>query len=553
MIDPRLEAHDDNQLELKLSYMVEKDAKKQRYFVETFVFVPRTLGISPQSYSPAAFLEDTQTFVRLKTPMVALEALAKPGRAERWFSPVRGELDRLLGAGARETEPLVRHLKLLGCIYRSAMRDESHLLLQRFDALSRTSPDLAGLQARDLARALASLLEHLTGALQRVREVGARCEHAVVPPVVREVWAAVDEYIAIYAEDTVTSLVQACDGVLRHIREDSERSSHALAGIRADLAHFAVATYRYRRSRGYPSYAIPGAPNEDLPRRRRILKRIVSSVLYLDSRQNEGGTVQKDIIAGIAAAIAMLFAAVVAMWAQLEWGVFSGTFLAIAVLSYIVKDRLKDWGKRYLGKRLSGRFPDYVYEVRSPDADDVIGESREWISVTDPSGLDNEIDDLRHFDHPSSIASHGRPEVVIRYCKEVILGSDGLQKALVGVDGLNDIIRINFARLRQRMDNAIETYRIVHPTSMELVTVPCARVYHLNVILRITRGRPGHAASHLERVRLVIDQDGLKRVEPVGPHGALAEVDALMGLSFESARLVSWRQHDQRGEVGVRS
>jgi len=553
LIDPRLEAHDDNQLELKLSYMVEKDVKKQRYFVETYIFVPRTLGIGVQSYSPAAFLEDTQTFVRLKTPMVALEALAKAGRAERWFDPVRKELDRLLGANGRETEEVVRHLKLLGCIYRSAMRDEGHLLVQRFEALGRTSPELVDIQSRDLTRALEAFLDHMQHALVRVRNTGQRCEHAVIPTVVRDVWAAVDEYISVYAEETVTNLVHAADGILKRITDAAEREGHVLTKVRVALAELAVANYHYRRARGYPSFAVPGVSNEDLPRRRRILKRIVSSVLYLDSQQAEGGRVQKDIIAGVAAAIAMLFAALVAMWAQLEWGVFSGAFLSIAVLSYIIKDRLKDWGKSYLGKRLAGRVPDYVNEVKSPDGDDVIGECREWIQVTDRGSLDREIDDLRHIEHPSSVASHGRPEVVIRYCKEVILASDGLQRALVGVDGLNDIIRINFARLRQRMDNPIETYRIVHPTTFETMSVPCARVYHLNVVLRITRGRPGRSTSHLERVRVVLDQEGLKRVEPVGQHASGIDTDAVMGLAFEGATMVPWRVHEDHAGFGVRS
>ncbi len=552
MNDPRLEAHDDNQLELKLSYLVEPGVKRQRYFVETFIFVPRTLGINVQSYPASAFLEDTQTFVRLKTPTVALEALAHAGRAERWFSPVREALDLLLAATPTETAPLVRQLKLLGCIYRTAMRDEGHMLLQRFDALARLPDPQIVHQARDLARALQVMLDHLAGAHARFQETAGRCDHAVVPQVVREVWAAVDEYIAINAEETLTALVHAADELLRRIASGPARDAHPLAPVRRALAESAVSTYRYRRSRGYASYAIPGATNEDLPRRRRILKRIVSSVLYLDTQHAEGGTVQKDIIAGIAAAIAMLFAAVVAMWAQLEWGVFSGAFVAIAVLSYIVKDRLKDWGKRYLGKRFAGRFPDFVNEVRSPDSREVIGESREWINVTDPHHLDREIEEIRHFDHPSSIASHGRPESVIRYCKEVILTSEGLQQALVGVDGLNDIIRLNFARLRQRMDDPIETYRIVHPTTLETVDVPCARVYHINVVLRITRGDAKIRESHVERVRVVIDQNGLKRVEPVGPREALPQVDAVMGLAFESARLVAWRKNEAGRVVGVR-
>lgn len=538
MLDPRLEAHDANQLELKLSYLVDPGVKRQRYLVETFMFVPRTLGISGQSYGVQGFFEDTQTFVRLKTPTVALEALAKAGRGERWFSPVRAELDRLLSGGARATDDLVRNLKLLGGIYRSAIRDEGRLLLSRFVALD---DDVEGAMMREqeLCRAVGVYIEYLESALTRLRHVGSRCEHAIVPQVVRETWAAVDEYVAIYAEELATSLVQAADERLRGDRHGGESP---LGVLRERLADIAIGAYRYRRSRGYPSYAIPGAPNEDLPRRRRILKRVISSVLYLDLRHEEGGAVQRDIIAGVAAAIAMLFAALVTIWAQLEWGNLSSTFVIILVASYIIKDRLKDWGKRYIGKRLARWLPDFVTEVRTPDSDDVIGQCRESVSVVDPARIDPKVVELRHIDHPSAIASHGRPEVVIRYVREVSLESEGLQGALAGVEGLNDIIRFNFAKFRQRMDDPIEIYRIVHPTNRAVVEVPCARVYHVNLVLKITRGDKKNETSHLERVRVVLDSEGLKRVESIGGVGPVSQADAVMGVSLESAQLVAMSQ-----------
>lgn len=535
MIDPRLEAHDANQLELKLSYLVKPEVKRQRYLVETFMFVPRTLGISGQSYNAASFFEDTQTFVRLKTPTVALEALAKTGRGETWFNPIRAALDHLLGGDTKDTDDLVRSLKLLGGIYRSAIRDEGRHLLSRFVSLE-ADVEGAVMREQELARALGIFLEHLESALTRLRHVGSRCEHAIVPQEVRETWAAVDEYVAIYAEEIATGLVQACDDRRVPARE---RESGPLAPVRERLADVAVAAYKYRRSRGYPSYAIPGAPNEDLPRRRRILKRIIASVLYLDLRHEEGGTFQKDLIAGVAAAIAMLFAALVAVWAQVEWGPLSGTFIAILVASYIIKDRLKDWGKRFLGKRLARWMPDFVTEVRTPDSNDVIGQCRESVSVVDPAGIDPAIVELRHIDHPSAIASHGRPEVVVRYVKEVTLESQGLQKAMAGVDGLNDVIRFNFAKFRARMDDPVEIYRIIHPTNRTVVEVPCARVYHINVVLKITRDDGKHAQSHLERVRIVLDSEGLKRVESIAAKGTLQPADAVMGVSLESAQLVA--------------
>ncbi len=538
MIDPRLEAHDANQMELKLSYLVEPGVKRQRYLVETYMFVPRTLGISGQSYSVQGFFEDLQTFVRLKTPQVALEALAKAGRGERWFSPVRAELDRLLSGGARATDELVRSLKVLGGIYRSAIRDEGRLLSSKFLSLE---DDIEGAMMREqeLARALSVWIEHLESALTRLRHAGSRCEHAIVPVAVRETWAAVDEYVSIYAEEIATTLVQACDERLRAAGRGEESP---LVAVRERLADVAIGAYRYRRSRGYPSYAIPDAPNEDLPRRRRILKRVISSVLYLDLRHEEGGALQRDIIAGIAAALAMLFAALVALWAQLEWGPLSTTFVVILVVSYIIKDRIKEWARRSLGRRFSAKLPDFVTEIRKPDSDDVIGQLRESVSVVDPSRIDPEIVELRHADHPSAIASHGRPEVVVRYAKEVVLESDGLQKAMEGVEGLNDIIRFNFAKFRARMDDPVEIYRIVHPTNRSVVEVPCSRVYHVNVVLKITRGRNKNAMSQIVRVRVVLDAEGLKRVESIGGVGQVQTVDAVMGVSLESAQLVAMSQ-----------
>ena len=130
----------------------------------------------------------------------------------------------------------------------------------------------------------------------------------------------------------------------------------------------------------------------------------------------------------------------------------------------------------------------------------------------------------------------------MRYVKEVTLESEGLQKTMDGVEGLNDIIRFNFAKFRARMDDPIEIYRIVHPTSRSVVEVPCSRVYHINVVLRITRGRKQNVQSHLVRVRVVLDSEGLKRVESIGPGGQSQAVDAVMGVSLESAQLVAMSQ-----------
>ncbi len=503
MFDRRLEPHDSNQLELKLAYGLEANKKRQRYLVESFIYVPRTLGVGSASYDSRRFFEDTSTFVRLKTPTVALEALAKTGRAERFFEPIQSGLDGLLSGRRMKTTPLVRQLKLLGTIYRAAIRDEGRMWQTQLEEVGHDEHH----RQRDLASKLDRFADHLNAALARLRTAGERCVHAAVPPVVSETWGVVDEYAAIYAEEIATAIVATIDGI--------EGPADELTAARERLADIAIAEYRHRRELGYPSYAIPGEPNEELPRRRRILKRIISSVLFLDTNSEEGGNIQRDLVAAVAAAAAMLFAILVAIWAQIEWGILSTTFVIIMVASYIIKDRIKDWGKRFLGRRLAKFMPDRVVRVRDPDSERVIGHCRESVSVVDPSRVAADLNELRHADHLSAVAEHGRPEAVIRYVKDVTLDSKRLTSALPGVDGLTDVMRFNFSHLRTRMDEPVETYRIVHPTHRTILEVPCARVYHINFILRITAGRGRSKRTVTERVRVIIDQSGIQRAESV--------------------------------------
>ena len=86
------------------------------------------------------------------------------------------------------------------------------------------------------------------------------------------------------------------------------------------IAHRAVAEYQYRRGRGYKTYATADKRNEHLPHRRHVLKRFVSSILYLDVRQEESGRMVSNMVGMTAAAAAMLVATLAAVWtAEYHW------------------------------------------------------------------------------------------------------------------------------------------------------------------------------------------------------------------------------------------
>jgi hypothetical protein len=513
LVDRRLEPHDSNQLELKLAYGIESAERHQRYRVETFIFVPTTLGLSAKTYPAERFYEDTTGFIRLKTPTVALASLADPCLAGDWFDPLSERLDALLGGAARPDGSTSRRLKLMGCIFRRSLRSEMLDILERFDRLAPASTSEGAAGDSELSEELLAFAEQAHLAKVRLRSLGQRCESAAMDPDVREIWRAVDEFVSIVAEDAATKLVEAVDE-----RREAGAAGGPLDAARDQLADLAVKSYQHRRARGYPSFVREGDENEGLTHRRRVLKRTVASSLYLDIVHQTPGRFLQDIIGMVAAAAAMLFAVYVTLEAQEAWPDFGAPFIAVAVISYMIKDRIKEWAKRYLARPVRRFIPDHVMKVVDVEGN-VVGQCREMFQLLETSQLDRDIITLRHIDHPGAGAEAGRPETVIRYVKEVVLSSEGLAAQLPGIDGLSDIIRFNLGRLRRRMDNPYEDYRLVHPEKLELITVPCARVYHVNLVLRITSGRGKGARIETERARVIVDQRGIKRIETVAVSG----------------------------------
>jgi hypothetical protein len=499
-------------LELKLHYEIDRKRKQQRYVAETWVFLPKTLGLTKSTYPKERFYEDTAAFVRMKTPAVALRALANTDQAKGWFDATKRPLDRIL-SGGRGASKAIRRLKLLGCIYKRAISDDGAALLAEFDTLDEVGGGSLATRLETLEQRLTKFRTEMSDAMLRLRSLSARCEQSVMPKRVSDIWRAVDEYMALVAEEIFTDLVTVLDNALATVSESAPVGP--IRAVRNQLADDAIEQYRYRRARSYPSYIQPGEPNEQLPYRMHVLKRIVSSVLWLDVREADPGRVALNVVGVIAAMAAMAFAILVTIWASLNFEMASATFVIIAVSSYAVKDRIKEWGRKVLGRQVARYLPDRQTEVLDEDSGARIGVCNEAVSIMSSGDVPPDIRALRHVDHTSTAATDGRPETVIRYTKQVALSSEALEAGLDGVRGLNDIIRFNLGRLRERMDSPWEVHRIVDPDTREVVTHKCARVYHVNLVLRFATVRGRQRVFETERVRVILDQEGIKRIEAV--------------------------------------
>jgi hypothetical protein len=75
-IQQAIKSHDKYQIEIKLDYEL-LEAKRTRYQVLTFIFIPQNLGITTETYAKADFYRDIQNYIRLKTPTLILRDFTK--------------------------------------------------------------------------------------------------------------------------------------------------------------------------------------------------------------------------------------------------------------------------------------------------------------------------------------------------------------------------------------------------------------------------------------------------------------------------------------------
>src|SRR5574338_1531760 len=74
MIQQSAISHDRYQVELKLDYQLDR-GRETHYRISTYIFVPRSLGITEQSYPKQELYRDIKNYIRIKTPEMSLRDL----------------------------------------------------------------------------------------------------------------------------------------------------------------------------------------------------------------------------------------------------------------------------------------------------------------------------------------------------------------------------------------------------------------------------------------------------------------------------------------------
>ena len=507
ILDSRIKLHDRHRFEIKLD--IDLDASlKSSYEVETYFFVPRALNIGPHNYGKDKFYNSIQRYIRFRTPKISLGKLCDPSLKTSPLNRIREDLGRALsGAGDQAlSDKICNEFRLLGCIMRGEIRDYVKVFIAGLATYGGAVP--AAQRKLFMAEGLENFLADLKNLETALSSVKADVSDPAVPLKVRETAAFFDEYMSLILEEYLTSLIEA----LRNNPGARERFGEVEKGVLAIV----TAQNLYRQAMKYPSVLVPGSSNEVIIYRRGVLKKFISGVLYLKAEFSEWEGLTQ-VFFGLAAGGAMLFAVLVTLYFQSRYAMNSIPFVLAVVISYVFKDRIKDWLKLLFSKSLTRWISDRKIDILdSSGGGERIGLLKEAMTFISARDLPPDIVRLRRVDNITSVDEEGKPERVFKYKKEIVLYPEVIIKSHERLRDLNDIMRFNIRELVEQADDSAVDYPYVDPATGELRAAACARVYHLNMVLKYTYfDKAAKINIHYERIRIVLNKDGIVRLEDV--------------------------------------
>jgi hypothetical protein len=481
--DKWIRRHDDYQAEVKLEYNLDRQRRKDLYTVEYFFFLPQNLDVNAATYSKEEFYRDLLLYIRFQAPDLSLEELADESDRRSPLRKTREKLENFRRMpSAYNATVLEYELKLLACILKDALAGRLRALRRTLEEDKRRAEGLAAETAAKARRVA-----------DRFRAFRPDFEDSALPPSLRSAFAFVDEYVSLMIEGYAHHMLRAL--------QEAAAGSDGLAGvIEGELD--------YRRKRGFPSLVDEACDNETFVFRLSVLKKYTAAALHLTVRTEKEHQGIEELGLALAAGLAMVFATAIAFYTQQVHGGLSISFFVALVVSYMFKDRIKSLMQRTFLRFRSDRFMDLSSDLFDPFTKERIGECRELVHFMPESRVDPRVLHLRNRDHITEIENAFRTEKVLHYLKEIVLYPRRMD-AQSRKTGLTDIARFNLRNFLLKMDEARREVFVLREGRSE--AVPAARVYHVNLVVKFT----GAGKTRYERVRLVLTQEGIKRIEPV--------------------------------------
>jgi hypothetical protein len=251
-----------------------------------------------------------------------------------------------------------------------------------------------------------------------------------------------------------------------------------------------------------------GEVNHDrrLVHHRGMLKKFIESNLYINLKKKKDGVAVEQVMYSIAAGVAMIFATGVAWYTQMKYGNITWPLFVALVISYMMKDRIKELMRYYFAHKLGNKYFDKKAEITIGERR--VGVLKEGFDFISYSRTPQAVKDMR--EKASSITDETRifEEKILLYRKHLIIDDKCLQgNADYPLAGINEIMRLHLTRFAQKMDDPvipIDTF----DADGNVITINVQKSYYINIVFQFQHDK----AIEYHHFRITMTKDGVLHI-----------------------------------------
>ncbi len=483
MIDIQVRIHDRFSVEFKMGFLVPKKQKKNDFMVNTWLFIPSDLDIHASTYSKNQFYRDITSYIRLITPVYDLHEIADEESLPFMF--LQGSFTELIAEPTPENLNECEHqIKMFIAIIRSALRKEGSII--------------ADTPANERLAVVQRYIQNIEQITAGFRKWGYEIRSAALPPEAVSYFTFGDEFLSYLLEQHI----------FRLLRSLKKWGAEDYATVEPLLLNLIRQDIRYKKEHGYQVVDSQSPDqNRTYIHRARILKRYIESQLIPDAEKKKEGRVAEQVYFSTAAGLSMVFATAVAFSVQQQFENYTMPLFVALVVSYMLKDRIKELARYYFARRLSKKHFDNKTTVRIKEV--VIGQFKEGVDFISEAHIPDEVIELRSRSDLLEADNRYAREKILLYRKLVDIDGEKLDALnQYDISGINNILRFNVSNYILKMDNPEAPLSVPNPAG-GFDVISGKRVYYLNFLMQL---KYGDTVTY-KRFRLSVSRNGIEGIE----------------------------------------
>ena len=483
MIGESVRIHDKFSIEIKLAYLPDQNKDVTDMAVNSWIFVPNSLDINRSTFEKKEFYRTIKSKIRLVTPSYTLQEIANPEQL-----PLRQLNQAFLDLAERPTRLVIAayeyQIRMFVSIVRSALRDEVNAFAGIPDDIESTI-------------AIESFASYLRTIMLHYREQRTILNAQATGRQLFDYYAFGDEFLSNLSELNAFRLME-------RLANEADKDSPGYLSLHALIDE----EREYRKERGY---AIPDKESLDGNRalvfRLGLLKKYAENELFLDVDKRKDGVWAEQIYLSLAAGLSMVFATAIAFSVQQKYGSFTMPLFVALVVSYMLKDRIKERIRYFLAYRKERSFFDHKTRISLGHVS--IGWIKEAMDFVHGGNVSQDILRLRDRSAILEADNRSHSEKVILYRKLVRISRKALNSCSnYPVEGIHELIRFNITPFIPFMDDP-DFPLYTTDDQGDVARIIGEKVYYLNLVLELKC----QGTIRYQRYRIALNRKGIRGME----------------------------------------